>query len=98
MWMNGMMHEENPLANMQLDEDSNDLGYYGYDSQGPSPLEDNGEVVVPEIRLDHSEEFKSFVLQNLNPLSPLNSMAVDIYMNALQLVKTKIDELNAAML
>ena len=92
MWMNGMMHEKNPLANMQLDEDPDDLEYYGYDSQGPSPLEDNGEVVVPEIRLDHSEEIKSFVLQNLNPLSPLNSMAVDIYMNAPQLVKTKIDD------
>ena len=47
------MHEENPLANMQLDEDPVDLEYYGYGPQGPSPLEDNGQVVVPEI---HSQK------------------------------------------
>jgi hypothetical protein len=94
MWLNGMMHERNPLAHSQLDDNPNDLEYYGYDPQGPSPLEDNGGVVLPEVALANDEEIQSFVLANVNPLSPSNDMGVDIYMNALQLVQHKIRELN----
>jgi hypothetical protein len=88
-----MMHERNPLAHSQLDDNPNDLEYYGYDPQGPSPLEDNGGVVLPEVAFAN-DEIQSFVLANVNPLSPSNDMGVDIYMNALQLVQRKIRELN----
>jgi hypothetical protein len=94
MWLNGMMHERNPLAHSQLDDNPDDVEYYGYDPQGPSPLEDNGAVVVPEVRLDNNEEIRSFVLENINPLSPSHDMGVDIYVNALQLAESKIRELN----
>jgi hypothetical protein len=57
-------------------------------------LEDNGGVVLPEVALANDEEIQSFVLANVNPLSPSNDMGVDIYMNALQLVQHKIRELN----
>ena len=94
VWLNGMMHERNPLAHSQLDDNPDDVEYYGYDPQGPSPLEDNGAVVVPEVRLDNNEEIRSFVLENINPLSPSHDMGVDIYVNALQLAESKIRELN----
>lgn len=94
MWLNGMMHERNPLAHAHLDDDPDDLECYGYDAQGPSPLEDNGGVVVSEVILDNNEEILSFVLENLDPLSPSNDMGVDIFVNALQLVKNRIRELN----
>ena len=94
MWLNGMMHERNPLAHSQLDDNPDDVEYYGYNPQGPSPLEDNGAVVVPEVRLDNNEEIRSFVLENINPLSPSHDMGVDIYVNALQLAESKIRELN----
>ena len=58
------------------------------------PLEDNGAIVLPEVTLDNDEEIQSFVLANVNPLSPSNDIGVDIYVNALQLVQSKIRELN----
>ena len=91
MWLNGMMHERNPLAHSQLDDNPDDVEYYGYDPQGPSPLEDNGAVVVPEVRLDNNEEIRSFVLENINPLSPSHDMGVDIYVNLSNLQKVKLE-------
>ena len=83
MWLNGMMHGRNPLAHSQLDDDPDDLEYYGYDPQGPSPLESNNVAVVPQITLgNNNEEIRSFVLQNLNPLSQSSDMGVEIYVNA----------------
>ena len=74
-----MMHGRNPLAHSQLDDDPDDLEYYGYDPQGPSPLESNNVVVVPQITLgNNNEEIRSFVLQNLNPLSQSSDMGVEI--------------------
>ena len=93
-----MMHGRNPLAHSQLDDDPDDLEYYGYDPQGPSPLESNNVVVVPQITLgNNNEEITSFVLQNLNSLSQSSDMGVEIYVNALHLVEAKIRELNAAI-
>lgn len=47
MWLNGMMNEDNPLAQERLDEDPDDSQHYGYDPDGPSPFEEtNNNVVV----------------------------------------------------
>ena len=93
-----MMRGRNPLAHSQLDDDPDDLEYYGYDPQGPSPLESNNVVVVSQITLgNNNEKIRSFVLQNLNSLSQSSDMGVEIYVNALQLVEAKIRELNAAI-
>ena len=94
MWLNGMMLERNPLAHAQHDDDPYNLECYEYDTLGPSPLEDNGAVVVSEVMLDNNEQILSFVLENLDPLSPSNDMGVDIFVNALQLMQNKIREFN----
>ena len=52
MWVNGMLNKENPLLHGQLDEDPNDLEFYGVDPDGPSPFEDsNNNVFVPPVTL-----------------------------------------------
>jgi len=52
MWMNGMMHTNNPLAHEGVDGEPDDLELYGYDPEGPSPLEEDNNVVVEPITLD----------------------------------------------
>jgi hypothetical protein len=38
MWLNGMLHTGNLLAQGLLDEEPDDSNIYGYDAQGPSSL------------------------------------------------------------
>ena len=92
-----MMHGRNPFPHSQLDDDPDDLEYYGYDPQGLSPLESNNVVVVPQIKLGNNEEIRSFLLHNLNPLSQSSDKGIEIYVNAVHLVEAKIRELNAAI-
>ena len=40
MWVNGMMHVDNPLSQGELDENPDDIAFYGYDPDGPSTQED----------------------------------------------------------
>ena len=57
MWLNGMMNNENPLANNVLDENPEDMQFYGYDPDGPSPFEDSdNDVVVPPVLIQHHSE------------------------------------------
>lgn len=44
MWLNGMMHHGNPLSHGEVDEEPNDFEYYGYDPDGPTPLDSNNNV------------------------------------------------------
>ena len=63
-----MLNEKNPLAHDRLDETPEDLQYYGYDSQAPSPYEnsDNNVVVSPIYGTPDSEFTR--VLQEVDPL------------------------------
>ena len=93
MWTNGMMYPDNPLSHGQLDEDVSDLAMYGYDAQGPSTI-DSDNVVIEPVVLHNGDALKSFVLENIDPLSHSYDMRIDLYMEALELVLLKIEELN----
>ena len=94
MWTNGMMHPDNPLAHGQLDEDVSDLAMYGYDAQSPSTIDSENNVVIEPVVLHNADALKSFVLENIDPLSHSCDMGIDLYMEALELVLLKIEELN----
>lgn len=49
MWFNGMMNSSNPPANSNLDDDPQDIPFYGEDPEGKAPLEesDNNVEVSP---------------------------------------------------
>ena len=87
MWLNGMMSEENPLAHDRLDENPEDLQYYGYDPDSPSPFEDTeNNVVVSPIHIERGLEVAAFLQTILDPLRPSNEMGIDVYVEALTLV------------
>ena len=72
--VNGMLIEENPSAHGQLlDEDLNDLEFYGVDPKGPSPFEDsnnNVTVVVPPVTLPvEHQSVKAKVLEQIDPVT-----------------------------
>ena len=95
MWTNGMMHPDNPLSHDQLDDYVSDLAMYGYDAQGPSTIDSDNNVVIEPVLLDNSDVVKSFVLENIEPLSQSCEMGIDLYMEAPELVLLKTEELNA---
>ena len=92
MWMNGMMHRNNPLAHGALDGEPDDLELYGYDPEGPSPLDETNNVVVEPIALNNFME--SYVLDTIDPLMQSTQLGIDLYTKALDLVRESIDLLN----
>lgn len=94
MWMNGMMHRNNPLAHGALDGEPDDLELYGYDPEGPSPLEETNNVVVEPIALNNRDFMESYVLDMIDPLMQSTQLGIDLYTKALDLVRESIDLLN----
>lgn len=61
MRLNGMLHSDNPLAQGLLDEQPDDLEYYGYDPDGPTCMGEDNNVVVEPIECDHAQAIESYV-------------------------------------
>ena len=95
MWVNGMLNKENPLLHGQLDEDPNDLEFYGVDPDGPSPFEDsNNNVVVPPVTLPvEHQSVQAKVLEQIDPLASSTQMGMDIYTKIHQIVKESIENI-----
>ena len=76
MWVNGMLHEGNPLAHGQLDDMSDDLEIYGVDSGGPSPFEDSdNNVIIPPVTLPVDvQSVQSYVQERIDLLVPSTEM------------------------
>ena len=70
MWVNGMMHVDNPLSHGQLDQNPDDIEFYGYDPDGPSTQEESSNQVAAEpvvIDADRNR-VETFVLERVDPL------------------------------
>ena len=87
------MNAENPLAHEGLDDTRDDLQFYGYDPNGPSPFEDsdNNVVVSPIYHNETSAEILT-ILQTVDPLRPSTEMGIDVYLDALGLVENMLRE------
>ena len=73
MWVNGMLHEGNPLAHGQLDDMSDDLVIYGVDSGGPSPFEDSdNNVIIPPVTLPVDVQSVQSYVQERRPTSAIH--------------------------
>ena len=87
MWMNGMMDENNPLANGILDDDPDSLEWYGDDPNGPSPFDDtDNNVVVNPVLIENGSNITTRVLERIDPLKSSSQMGVDIFTEALSLI------------
>ena len=90
-----MLNEEIPLAHGQLDEDPNDLEFYGVDPDGPFPFEEsNKNVAVPPVTLlvEH-QSFQAKVLEQIDPLTSSTQMGIHIYTIIHQIVKESIENI-----
>lgn len=93
LWLNGMMHGDNPLAKGELDEDPIDFHNYGQDADGPSPFdESDNNVQVPPIDLDHADSITTQLKQAIDPLRSTTEMGIGIYIEALAFVENLITE------
>ena len=87
MWMNGMIAEDNPLANGLLDGEPDSLEFYGDDPKGPSPFDDTeNNVVVNPVSINNGSSISTMVFQQIDPLISSAQMGVDVYMETLSLV------------
>ena len=91
MWINGMIHSNNPLAHGDIDEEPADVQLYGYDPEGPSPSEENNNVVVESIPLDNKDILESYVLDVVDPLTMSIQLGIYLYTQALNLVLERMD-------
>ncbi|XP_031554524.1 uncharacterized protein LOC116291493 [Actinia tenebrosa] len=93
LWLNGIMHADNPLTKGKLDEDPVDFQHYGQDPDAPSPFDESeNNVQVPPINLDHADDITVKLQQNINPLGSSTEMGIDIYLEALKFVENFISE------
>ena len=85
MWVNGMMHVDNPLSHGQLDENPDDIEFYGYDPDGPSTQEESSNhVVVEPVVIDADRNrVETFVLERVDPLKNSSEFGIDIYIKKL---------------
>ena len=92
MWVNGMLNEGNPLARGQLDEDPNDLEFYGVDPDRPPPFEDsNNNVFVPPVTLPvELQSVQEKVLEQIDQPKSSTQMGIDIYNEIHQIVKESV--------
>ena len=89
LWLNGMMSPENPLIQGGLDDDPNDITFYGEDPNGPSPFEQtSNNVTVTPVNIPGviTAEFSSYVNRLVNPLRNSTSFGVDVYADSLRIV------------
>ena len=62
---------------------------YGYDPEGPFPSEEDNNVVVEPISIDkrHLIECYMYVLGVVDPLTQSIQLGIDLYIQALDLVR-----------
>ena len=70
MWVDGMMHADNPRKQGHLDENLDNIQPYGYDPDGPPIQEESDSVAVVEPVYVNTERdvYKHFVLERIDPL------------------------------
>lgn len=87
IWINGMIHSNNPLAHRNIDEEPDDVQLYGYDPEA----EESNNVVVESIPLDNKDILESYVLDVVDPLTMSTQLGIDLYTRALYLVMERMD-------
>lgn len=92
IWYNGMLDEKNPLRLNEIDEDPEDLTFYGEDPQGPYPSSSSNNVEVSPVLLPYTEEIIAAVKTEVNIERDSPGMGVNVYMEALEVIVRTIDE------
>ncbi|CAH3187569.1 unnamed protein product, partial [Porites lobata] len=95
MWLNGMMHPCNPLANGSNDVEPEDMTFYGEDPEAPIPTEEsnnNVEVLPAQLPSNNTDELVACLTTAIDPLQESSSFGVDIYAKALEIIVHKLEQ------
>ena len=74
-----------------MDGEPDDIQFYGYDPEGPSPSEEDNNDVVDPISLDNRHSIESYVLDVVDPLTQSTQLGIDLYIQALDLVRDRME-------
>ena len=86
------MNPCNPLAIGNLDDNPEDLSFYGEDPEGQTPLEEsdnNVEVFPTQLSNINNDELTTHISNSIDPLQESSSFGIDIYTESLQIVVQK---------
>ena len=92
IWLNGMLDSDNPLNKGQLDDNPDNMDFYGEDLQGPISTEGNN-VQVPPISIPFEDFLRNYLKTKIEANAESNEMGIDIYLKTLRLVEEKLHEL-----
>ena len=87
IWFNSMSNPANPITNDLVDEEINDIQYYGEDPEGPYPINpDVNNVMVSPVVVPLAEEINNFLRNSTDHVRESPDMGIDIYLVALSLI------------
>ena len=73
------------------DSSSNINAYDKETLEGPSPSEEDNSVVVEPISLDKRHSIESYVLDVVDPLTQSTQLGIDLYIQALDLIRDRME-------
>ncbi|XP_068731183.1 uncharacterized protein [Montipora capricornis] len=97
MWLNGMMNSSNPLANGRLDDNPEEITFYGEDPEGQAPFEEsdnNVEVSPAQLPNVSNGELTAYLCNSIDPLQESSSFGIDIYAETLRIIVQRLEEYN----
>ena len=78
------------------DQNVDDLQWFGYDPNAPSPSDDGlSTVEVDDVNVNLPDTTIDQLIHNIDPLAYSDSFGIDIYLQALSLVSDIRDENNS---
>ena len=101
MWANGMLDIRNHGCTgvsdvAGSDQNVDDLQWFGYDPNAPSPSDDGlSTVEVDDVNVNLPDTTIDQLIHNIDPLAYSDSFGIDIYLQALSLVSDIRDENNS---
>ena len=84
---------DQPCSNVEPEQPSPTtiLLLYGYGPEGPFPSEEDNNVVVEPISLDKRYSIECYVLDVVDPLTQSTQLGIDLYIQALDLVRDRME-------
>ena len=86
MWLTGMMNSSNPLASGRLDDNPEEITFYGEDPEGRAPFQEsdnNVEVSPAQLPNVSNGELTAYLCNSIDPLKESSSFGIDIYAETL---------------
>ena len=92
IWHNGMLNPNNPLSFENGADEDIVSDHYGEDPSAPLPFSEENNI--NNITVEHEDFLSHYISNRLDVNRPSSEMGIDIYMEALELIKNAFDNLH----